>query len=226
MSKTKGNYTRIHNYMITELGLNGTELLIYAYIHGFSQNKQECFTTQCRMAQLFNIDRTTAFRALHNLHAKSLITITKTAYKITYAATAVKNSYDFFDVFDNMLDCNLNVYELITYAYARKNLGKNISAIATALHVHRNTVSKVLNKLQELKLFVLESCRHINGKFKGVYCRLTGYKPQNVADNIKNSSIKQSNTNNSNSKSTNKFNQFEQRSYDYDELEKSLLANQ
>ena len=33
----KENYVVVQGWMITELGLKGNELLIYAVIHGFSQ---------------------------------------------------------------------------------------------------------------------------------------------------------------------------------------------
>lgn len=68
------NYITIQGFMVKELQLKGTELLIYALIYGFSQDGQSEFAgSRTYICEWFNISLPTVDKALDNLVKKGLI---------------------------------------------------------------------------------------------------------------------------------------------------------
>lgn len=68
------NYLTIQGWMITDLGLKGNELLIYACIYGFSQADGTWFAGSLRyLADWISGTRQTAHRCLQSLVAKGLL---------------------------------------------------------------------------------------------------------------------------------------------------------
>ena len=68
------NFLQISAWMLTELGLKGNELLIYALIHGFSQDgKSEFHGSLTYMAAWTNSTKAGVIKALKSLLAKGLI---------------------------------------------------------------------------------------------------------------------------------------------------------
>ena len=68
------NYISILPWMVTELGLKGNELIIYAIIHGFSQDNASCFHGSVSYLQAWTL---LSYPAVHtilkNLVAKGLL---------------------------------------------------------------------------------------------------------------------------------------------------------
>ena len=75
MSKVKNeNFIAIQGWMVTELGLKGNSLLIYAIIYGFSQAEGQVFTGSLQyLADWTNSTRQGALRILKNLIEAGLI---------------------------------------------------------------------------------------------------------------------------------------------------------
>ena len=75
MSKVKNeNFVAIQGWMVTELGLKGNSLLIYAIIYGFSQAEGQVFTGSLQyLADWTNSTRQGALRILKNLIEAGLI---------------------------------------------------------------------------------------------------------------------------------------------------------
>ena len=78
MNSTRGlssdNFVVIQGFMCKELDLKGNELLVYALIHGFSQDGKSKFVGGRRyIAETFNISLPTVDKALQNLIERDLI---------------------------------------------------------------------------------------------------------------------------------------------------------
>ena len=68
------SYVVIQQWMCSELNLKGTDLLVFALIHGFSQDGESRFTGSRKyIAETFNISLPTVDRAIKNLLDKELI---------------------------------------------------------------------------------------------------------------------------------------------------------
>lgn len=68
------NYIVIQGFMIKELNLKGTELLVYAIIYGFSQDDKSKFTGSWNyLASWCNTTRQSIYNALKKLIEKELI---------------------------------------------------------------------------------------------------------------------------------------------------------
>lgn len=68
------NYIVIQGFMIKELNLKGTELLVYAIIYGFSQDDKSKFTGSWNyLASWCNTTRQSIYNALKKLQEKELI---------------------------------------------------------------------------------------------------------------------------------------------------------
>ena len=93
MPKTNIKYTTIHNWMISELGLKGNELLVYALIYGYSNAEGQWYTAnQQSLAEFCGMDRPHTNRALKSLYQKGLIITEETARvgtAVTYRYKAV-----------------------------------------------------------------------------------------------------------------------------------------
>lgn len=77
----KENYVVVQGWMITELGLKGNELLIYAVIHGFSQVPNQAFTGSLQyLADWINGSKQTVINCLKSLVDKDLIIKTEKKY--------------------------------------------------------------------------------------------------------------------------------------------------
>jgi DNA-binding Lrp family transcriptional regulator len=74
MKFTKDNYINIQGWMITELGLSGNELILYALIYGFSQDGESVFSSgQKYLASALNVSVDTVQNLLKKLIEKELI---------------------------------------------------------------------------------------------------------------------------------------------------------
>lgn len=68
------NYLTIQGWMVTELGLKGNELLVYAIIYGFSQDEDQVFSGSRRyIAEWLNVDVKSVGRILKSLTEKEFI---------------------------------------------------------------------------------------------------------------------------------------------------------
>ena len=73
-----GNYITIQRWMRTDLKLSGNELIVYAIIYGFSQNKQGEFTGSAQyLADWVGCTRRTVMTILSRLVEEKLITKTE-----------------------------------------------------------------------------------------------------------------------------------------------------
>lgn len=73
-----GNYITIQGWMRTDMKLTGNELIVYAIIYGFSQNKQGEFTGSAQyLADWVGCSRRTVMRVLNNLVEEKLISKTE-----------------------------------------------------------------------------------------------------------------------------------------------------
>ena len=74
-----GNYITIQGWMRTELNLSGNELIVYAIIYGFSQNKQGEFTGSAQyLADWVGCTRRTIMSILNKLVEDGIISKTET----------------------------------------------------------------------------------------------------------------------------------------------------
>ena len=74
-----GNYITIQGWMRTELDLSGNELIVYAIIYGFSQNKQGEFTGSAQyLADWVGCTRRTIMSILNKLVEDGIISKTET----------------------------------------------------------------------------------------------------------------------------------------------------
>ena len=82
------SYIVVQGWMVTELNLSGTELLIFAIIYGFSQDGVSCFEgSWSYLAEWANASKSTVYRTLKNLLDKGYITKTeRSAGYIEYRA--------------------------------------------------------------------------------------------------------------------------------------------
>ncbi len=68
------NYVNIQGWMVSEIGLSGNELLVYAIIYGFSQDGEGEFTGSLRyLMDWTGASKNTVMRALVSLEEKGLI---------------------------------------------------------------------------------------------------------------------------------------------------------
>lgn len=78
------NYITIQGWMINELNLKGNELLLYAIIYGFSQDREsEYFGSQRYIAKSLKISLVTTNKIINSLLDKKLIIKTKESHYIT-----------------------------------------------------------------------------------------------------------------------------------------------
>ena len=70
----RDNYILIQGFMVSELDLKGTELLVYAIIHGFSQTEGQCFTGSLKyLSEWTNCTVRGVTKCLNSLKEKGLI---------------------------------------------------------------------------------------------------------------------------------------------------------
>lgn len=68
------NYIQISGWMVTELGLKGNELIVYALIHGFSQDGKSVFNGGLNYVKAWtNLNRRTCMNTIKNLIDSHLI---------------------------------------------------------------------------------------------------------------------------------------------------------
>ena len=74
MKLKDNNYVQVAGWMITRLGLSGTELLCYAIIYGFSQDEESFFMGSLKYLQNWlNVSQPTVIKALKDLQEKGYI---------------------------------------------------------------------------------------------------------------------------------------------------------
>ena len=72
----RDNYIMIQGFMVSELNLKGTELLVYAIIYGFSQTEGQCFTgSRSYLAEWTNCTVRGVAKCLISLKEKGLIDV-------------------------------------------------------------------------------------------------------------------------------------------------------
>lgn len=68
------NYFNVLGWMITDLGLKGNELLVYAIIYGFSQDEENVFSGRRKyLADWLKVDVKSISRILNSLTDKGVI---------------------------------------------------------------------------------------------------------------------------------------------------------
>lgn len=88
-----GNYINIQPFMVRDLGLKGNELLVYAIIHGFSQDGKSVFTGSLQyLADWTNSTKRAVMNVLKNLIDKGLIEKIDTGKQIFAYKTVEINS--------------------------------------------------------------------------------------------------------------------------------------
>ena len=79
MKINERNFITLEGWMRTDLKLSGNELIVYAIIYGFSQNKQGTFTGSLQyLADWVGCSKRTVMRALNRLVEEKFITKTET----------------------------------------------------------------------------------------------------------------------------------------------------
>lgn len=74
----RNSYITIQGWMVTDLHLSGTELLVYAIIYGFSQDDTSSFEgTWSYLEEWTNASRSTIYRTLKSLTDKGYVTKTE-----------------------------------------------------------------------------------------------------------------------------------------------------
>lgn len=65
-----------YGFMREELGLSGTELLLYALIHSFTKGKDGlCYSSRAKLADIVGVSERTVFRMINSLKEKGCIEI-------------------------------------------------------------------------------------------------------------------------------------------------------
>lgn len=234
MGKHTTQYIRIFDYMISEYNLTGNDLIVYAFIHGFTQQSKKCYATQTGISKLMNIDRSTVLRCLNRLSTANMVQITHNDDRIEYRALQTRTDGNYFDIFKNMF-FNLKANQVLVLAYIKKNMKATLTQVSEALRISLNTVSRITSKLNELHYFIKARTRNALGRFSSVQCRNANYYTkcntitQNDASNTPECATKNKNyiKNDNKSKPTykNSFNNFQQNDYDFDALERDLVCN-
>lgn len=79
MKINERNFITLEGWMRTDLKLSGNELIVYAIIYGFSQNKQGTFTGSLQyLADWVGCSKRTVMRALNKLVEEKFVTKTET----------------------------------------------------------------------------------------------------------------------------------------------------
>ena len=79
MKINERNFITLEGWMRTDLKLSGNELIVYAIIYGFSQNKQDTFTGSLQyLADWVGCSKRTVMRSLNRLVEEKFITKTET----------------------------------------------------------------------------------------------------------------------------------------------------
>ena len=79
MKINERNFVTLEGWMRTDLKLSGNELIVYAIIYGFSQNKQGTFTGSLQyLADWVGCSKRTVMRTLNRLVEEKFITKTET----------------------------------------------------------------------------------------------------------------------------------------------------
>lgn len=148
MSKVKdGNYIVIQSFMVTDLNLKGTDLIVYAIIYGFSQAENQAYTGSLQyLADWTNCTKQGVMKNLKSLMQKGLIekkeTVLNDVKFCEYRATkfnGVVNKVDDGikqsltggikqslpnnigdDNIDNKKDNNMSDFEMLWSLYPRK----------------------------------------------------------------------------------------------------------
>lgn len=91
------NYIVIQGFMVNELKLKGTELLVYAIIYGFSQDGETQFTGSWNyLARWCNTTRQSIYNALRSLTKKGLIEGEKeTKNNVKFVSYRVVKKFDY-----------------------------------------------------------------------------------------------------------------------------------
>lgn len=118
----KENYVVVQGWMITELGLKGNELLIYAVIHGFSQVPNQSFTGNLKYLEDWtNSSKQTVINCLKSLIDKNFITRIEKGNSIEYRSNFLTPKVKIFDPYN----ININKKENIIINNNIKESDKN-----------------------------------------------------------------------------------------------------
>ena len=173
---TDKNYIVIQSFMVSELGLKGNELLIYAIIFGFSQTTGQAFHGSLTYLESWtNSTRHTVISSLKSLVEKGLIEKEEqTINGVKYCSYRAKNSTDeaqevvqkfhggsakiapnniLYNIVDNIVDNNI-------VENAEKHDTKTITEIVEYLNEKAHTKYRSNSKT---------TMRHINARLKEGY---------------------------------------------------------
>lgn len=226
-------YIRIHNKMIEDLHIYGNDLLVYAYIHSFCQHSKDkiCYATQSTIAAWLNVAPSTVYRCINRLVDLGLVTkhYNVTTDKLEYKALKIfkSDNGEFFNVFAAHRATGLSGNALLIYAYLRKTTDVTKNRLAALFNLSLNCVCDITNILCDLGLLAKKQTRTAYGRFKNMVYTLILNKKQQAEKEPEIAIIKDTNKKFYSKKQlkSNAFNKFEQNQYDFDELEKALLAN-
>lgn len=137
MGKIKSeHFITIQGWMITELGLKNTDLLVYACIYGFSQDGDSCFKGSLKyLEELCQTTKSTVIKSLKNLVEKGLIE--KKEVKIA----------------DNLKVCEYRITELgryKNYTGCIENTQGGIEIIHNNIDIYKDNITNIINYINNV----------------------------------------------------------------------------
>lgn len=215
------NYIHISGWMVNNLKLKGNNLLVYALIYGFSQDGESEFKgTLSYITDWLNCSRMTAIRSLATLTENGLlkkkeIEIAKNLKLAHYTAIVPPVS-----------NCDLGQYQNDTGG-GIKMLPNNTTTNTTS-----NTNSIARPTLEQVRQYCLERGKGVDPEKWYDYYEANGWHVGKYTMKDWKAAVRiwerngYGNGTKDKQKTQNRFNNFEQRNYDYAALEQQLLAAQ
>ena len=138
------SYIVVQGWMITELNLKGNELLVFAIIHGFSQDNAGEFTGSLQyLADWTNSSKRWCIKSLQALVDKGLLIkkeiwlegVKYCTYKINVTRGGEQSSPNKLSIYN--LEDNLNIYIVEIVGYLNEKPGKKFSpnTVSTQKHI-------------------------------------------------------------------------------------------
>ena len=145
MEKIKpNNFINIQGWMVTELGLKGNELIIYAIIAGFSQDGESNFHGSLSyLSEWTNTSKQTVINCLISLHDKGLI------IKNEFYVNNVKNcEYRATDFIEEDQSKKMNSYD--EFEYQSKNFNRVVKKFDRGSQkILPNNIEDNINNIKE-----------------------------------------------------------------------------
>lgn len=152
----KDSYICLQGWMITELELKGTELVVYAIIYGFSQDGSSSFAgTLSYLMQWCNASKNTVLKALRELMNKGLIIkredmiggIRVCKYSATRIGSIVDNANNFSNDVDKPLFDESKAGSKTERGVQRLNQGGSKTEPTGANIEHNNIINNIDNNI-------------------------------------------------------------------------------